>query len=305
MIKKRGLMKTHKGRSLLVALAAVLSVASVQTLSAQTFYSVPVYGGASLAQVSAGGKSVWGIDTSEVPYIYQGGEFVPASNIALTQIAVGGGTTFQADEVWALDSLDRIYFASPGEMAWNFNYVPGALSQIAVGPGYNDRCHPYEVWGVNASSQIYRFNYCTRQFEQVPGWLKQLSVGGGDIWGVNKSNQIFRFNFKTLTFKQLPGLLTQITVGVDGVWGINASQQIYQFDPSKQLFVGLPGYLAQITAGGNGVWGLNSSSQIFRFDPGTQLFVQIPGLLATISVGTGGGVWGINASEQVYAFSRP
>jgi hypothetical protein len=296
-------MKTQRGQSLFVILAAVLGASCVLSASAQTFKNVPVQGGGSLVQVSAGGTSVWGLDTHGNPYIYQAGQFVSANNVSLTQIAVGGGNSLQVDEVWAVDASGRIYIASPLEVEWQFLQVPGSLAQIAVGVGYS-KCHPYEVWGINGSSQIYRYNSCTGQFEQIAGLLKQLSVGGGDVWGINDSKQIFRFDPQTSTFKQLPGLLSQIAVGVDGVWGINASQ-IYQFDPSTGHFVQLRGSLTQITAGGNGVWGINTSSQIFRFDPGSQLFTQAaPGSLATISVGTGGDVWGVNASNQVYAFAR-
>jgi hypothetical protein len=45
-------------------------------------------------------------------------------------------------------------------------------------------------------------------------------VGGGDIWGINADSQIFRFNFSTLLFDQIGGTLTQITVGPNAVWGL-------------------------------------------------------------------------------------
>ena len=291
-----------KRRILLLGLSTLWS-AAVVLASAQTFQNVQVEGAVPLAQVAAGGASVWAIDTKGFPYLYQG-QFNVVSNILLTQIAVGGGNSFQADEVWALDSLDRIYIGSSGEMGWNFTQVQGALSQIAVGAGYSS-CHPYEVWGISSSSQIFRFDFCAGHFEQVPGLLKQLSVGGGDVWGVSKSNQIFHYNPQTNRFKQVPGLLTQITVGVDGVCGINALGEIYQFDPSTQRFFQLPGRLNQIRAGGNGIWGISPTSQIYRLDPSTQSFVQVSGLLTAISVGTGGGVWGISASNLVYAFITP
>jgi hypothetical protein len=82
------------------------------------------------------------------PYFYSqsGSTFVPiASPTAFIQIAVGGGNQVlaQQDAVWALDSAHNIYSYNGG-----FVQVSGALSQIAVGVGYQDSCHPYEVWGI-------------------------------------------------------------------------------------------------------------------------------------------------------------
>src|SRR5262245_47466052 len=74
-----------------------------------------------------------------------------------------------------------------------FERIPGSLVQVAAGT--------YEVWGINAAQQIYRFNRNTQLFEQIPGGLVQISVGGGQFGG--------------------PG---------DSVWGINAAQQIYWFN---------------------------------------------------------------------------
>jgi Tectonin domain len=71
-----------------------------------------------------------------------------------------------------------------------------------VGIGYQDNCHPYEVWGLNPGANIYRYNFCGQNFEQVAGTLGTLSVGGGDIWGINGNGNIFAFNFATLGFDQ-------------------------------------------------------------------------------------------------------
>ena len=298
-------MKNQTGNSLVVMLALALGIACMQSASAQTFKKVNVAGNAPLAQVSAGGASVWALASNGKPYILKGGSFALANAISLSQIAVGGGNTRQADTVWALDSSGKIYHASKSGTTWVFPPVPGVLSFIAVGAGYQDNCHPYEVWGLNPSAQIFRYDFCTKSFGQLPGTLGSLSVGGGNIWGINGSGTIFRFNFATLTFDQIPpGLLAQLTVGPNGVWGINPSSQAFEFHGNTQTFDQLPGSLTQIQAGGNGVWGLNSG-QIFRLEPSTAAFVRIPGVLVSISVGSGGGVWGINSAKQVFAFTTP
>lgn len=238
-------------KSLLVMLAA--SVCLTLCASAQTFHGVAVQGNAPLSQVSAGNSSIWALDTAGNPYIFGGDQFYQhniQSNLGLSQIAVGGGDQDESEVVWALNSSGGIYEAGLTEFGWNFEPVAGSLSQIAVGTGYYDYCHLYEVWGINFSEQIYRFNWCNGLFEEEPGLFKQLAVGGGEVWAVNGSNQIFRFDFGTHTFKQLPGVFTHVTVGPDGVWALNPAHQIYQFNPKSQSFVQLTGNMVQISAGG-------------------------------------------------------
>jgi len=103
----------------------------------------------------------------------------------------------------------RIVLVSFSVVCWAALVVPasaqhfkqistGSLARVAAGRG--------EVWGLNASDQIYRFNSSTKQFLQIPGSLTQIAVGGGtllqadEVWGVNASDQIYRFNFSTKTF---------------------------------------------------------------------------------------------------------
>ena len=65
-----------------------------------------------------------------------------------------------------------------------------------------------DVWGINASGNVYRFNYSTKVFNQVQGVLKQITVGLGDqdnchpyeVWGINSSQNVFRYNYCTNKF---------------------------------------------------------------------------------------------------------
>jgi Tectonin domain len=301
---KETTMKNQTAKSLAVILVLMLGTACVQSATAQTFKRVKVKGGVSLVQVAAGTSSVWAVGSNRRPYIYQNGRFErPRAHVFLTQITVGGGSAVQPDTVWGLDSAGGIY-GTLYPYTRSFYKVPGVLDFIAVGPGYSENCHPYEVWGLNAAAQIFRYNYCSMAFEQEPGTLGSLAVGGGAVWGINGNGEIFRFNFTTLVFDQLPGFLTQITAGPNGIWGLFGTQ-IYQFSDNIQNFFQLPGSLTHIQAGGNGVWGLDSSGAILRLEPSTGSFVQIPGTLGQISVGNGGGVWGINSLNQTYTFSTP
>ncbi len=299
-------MKNRTGKSFVTMLAFVLGILCAASAPAQTFKHVKAKGGAALVAVSSGGTSVWALSNTGNPYILKGKQLVLANSISLVQIAVGGGNSLQADSVWGLDNSGHVYTAVKSGATWTFSQVPGVLALVAVGPGYQERCHPYEVWGLNIFSQIFRYNFCGKTFEQVPGTLSQLSVGGGGIWGINGNSAIFRFNFSTLQFDEVPpGTLQQIAVGPNGVWGLNAHAHIFQFSDNSQSFFQLPGILVQIQAGGSGVWGLTSAGQIFRLDPSTSTFVQIPGILARLSVGNGGGVWGINGAKEAYVFSVP
>ena len=297
-------MENQAGKSFVKILALVLGMIWVQSAPAQTFKRVIVKGGAPLVQIASGGASVWARANNGKPYILKAGKFVLANNISLTQLAVGGGNAFQGDAVWGLDSSGNIYSASKSGASYVFNPMPGVLDFIAVGPGYQDNCHPYEVWGLNPSAQIFRFNYCLQNWEQVAGTLSTLSVGSGEAWGLNGNGDVFRFNFTTLAFEQMhAGSYTQITVGINAVFANDLED--FPLEWTQLGVVSLPKRLIQIQAGGDGVWGIGSSQQIYRLQPFTNSLTQIPGALVSISVGSGGGVWGIDSSGKAYAFSTP
>ena len=317
-------MKNRPRKSFVAMLALVLGMACTQFAPAQTFKRVRVYGGVPLVQVSAGGASVWARASNGNPYILKGKQFVLANSIFLTQIAVGGGNLRQADAVWGLDSSGNIYRASKSGTTWVFNQMPGVLSQIAVGPSYSgygpsgwSSCYPYEVWGLNPSSEIYRFNYCSNNWEWIPGILTKLALGGGQVWGMNGNGQVYRFLGYTPdpSWMQIPTIspLADISAGPSGLWGIrlqdNALLQLDEnlrrinayYPPWQQWYTPVVG----VWVGGDGVWTTYSSDLMFipQADPSAPVFRGFPSPVA-ISAG-GAGVWGINSSGQVYAFSAP
>jgi Tectonin domain len=303
-------MKSQLGKSRVKMLALVLGMACTQSAAAQHFKKVSVTGGAKLVQIATGGKSVWARASNGKPYIFKSNKFVLANSISLTQLAVGGGNAVKGDTVWGLDSSGRIYHATASGSAWVFSQVAGVLDFIAVGIGYQEVCHPYEVWGLNTSAQIFRYSFCSKSFEQVPGTLSTLAVGGGDIWGINGNGDVYWFNFATLNFDpQLRpnGGLTQITVGQNDIWGLTPDSQTVVCDfIDCVVYPGIPA-MTQIQAGGDGIWAIGSAQQILRFEPAAfpHPFVQIPGALVSISVGSGCGVWGLNGAGQPLAFTTP
>jgi hypothetical protein len=189
-------MKKKSGKFSLVIFAAVLGVACVQFGFAQTFKNVP--GAPNFRQVSAGGQSVWALANSGGLSFYEtgsgdGGWVFNESATHFIQIAPGGGNLFQSqpDAVWALDASHNIYTLT----ASGFVQVSDALGQIAVGPGYQDSCHPYEVWGISLTSQVFRYDYCSGQFNQEPGTLARIAVGGAGVWGLTSKRPDLRAGF--------------------------------------------------------------------------------------------------------------
>lgn len=297
-------------KSNVVILAVAVAIACMQSAPAQTFKKISISKNVPVVQVAPGGSSVWALASNGNPYILKGKSFALANTIALTQIAVGGGNAAQADEVWGLNSAGSIYRASKSGTSWIFSQVPGLLDAIAVGPGYQDSCHPYEVWGLNPGSQIYRYNFCRSNFDQMPGFLCDIHVGGGGVWGAQCGPNTYRFNFSTGVFEPINSPFfgfPALTVGPTGeVWALDTatSGELYRYDPVYGGFQYIACCSSQIQAGGNGVWTL-SGGHIDRWEPSTLRFVQVAGSLISISVGSGGGVWGINSSHQVFAFSTP
>ena len=293
-------------------LALVLGITCMQSAQAQSFKRVTVNGNVPISQVASGGNSVWALGNGK-PFIFNGSSFALASNISLTQIAVGGGNAVQADAVWALNSSGDIYRASKSGASWVFSQVPGILDGITVGPGYQEgRCHPYEVWGLNTGSYIYRYDYCKGEFVQQPGTLCDIHTGGGDVWGADCGPNVYRFDFSTGVFDPIASpfqAFPALTVGPNGeVWATDsASTQVFQYDDNFSQFNEIDSGFGPVQAGGDGVWAISpiNANHVYRFEASTLSFVQVPGaILSSISVGSGGGVWGI-INSQVFAFSRP
>lgn len=272
--------------------------------SAQHFEQVK----GALTSVAAGRNEVFGIDSKSAVWRYNAStkSFHKIANAKLGQVVVGGGTLSQLDEVWGLDESLNIYRFNYSSKA--FDQIPGVLSQITVGPGYEDNCHPYEVWGVNSAQSIYRYDYCTGEFLQISGLLTVIATGGGDVWGINVNGQVFHFTNNR--FSQVTGLVgtpAQIVVGVNDVWVIDESLQVFHYDPSTGKFYGPNDlYLNQIAAGGDGVWTMDGGV-LGRFDPeyGEFNVVNFDGVCTYVAVGSGAGVFAVNSSNQVFTFIRP
>ena len=291
--------------------------------SAQHFEQVP----GTLVSVAAGRNEVFGLGSGGSIYRYNASTKtfgrIPGS---LRQIAVGGGTLSQLDEVWGLSGGEVYRFNYTTEV---FDHIAApSFTQIIVGEGAAqnvlssslnpDKCYPYEVWGLGPVSggpnQIARYNFCENTFESYfTGNIIQAATGAGDVWGLQRAHNPLAadpFQFLDsqgeLNFLFSSGSpLTQIAVGVSGVWGVNNSNQVYRYDPNTTGFDQVAGTLVQIAAGGDGVWGLDPLGQIWLWDPSSASFVQVDGVFKSFAVGSGAGVWAVNSSGQVFTFVRP
>jgi hypothetical protein len=52
-----------------------------------------------------------------------------------------------------------------------------------------------------------------QQFEPVTGTLIKVAAGRQEVWGVNVSQQVFRYNATQGKFVHVAGKLTQVAVG--------------------------------------------------------------------------------------------
>lgn len=232
--------------------------------SAQHFQQVT----GTLVSVAAGRNEVFGIDPHGLPWRYDAAKesFEKVTGAAsLVQIAVGGGTLSQLDEVWAVGTGGKVYRFNYRTDAFDPISAP-SFSHISVGEGAAqnlfssslnpDKCYPYEVWGVGPSdgnAQFARYNFCENTFNSgfvFNGPFTQGATGGGDIWVLNKQDAPFHFidSESELSIANVP--LTQIAVGVNDVWGLNRSNEIFRYDPNTAQFVQIGGILRQIVAGG-------------------------------------------------------
>jgi hypothetical protein len=275
------------------------TAAAVVPASAQHFQQIP----GSLTQIAAGQSEVWGLNGSQIYRFTSGTNFYGFAQISgsLTRIAVGGGSAMQPDQVWGI-SNGYVYQYDFSTNAWN--YMGGGIqckfclflnfSQIAVGEGDEDSCHPYEVWGLanllGGANNVFRYNYCTNSFNQVANpvgnecggcALASVHVGKNDIWGVDVIGNIWHYELNPINQgygSQNWALVDggcypmQIAVGVNDVWAFSTSSTppcngtVYRLDPDgygpdntqvgqfASLETQQVAGVTQMAAGGDGVW---------------------------------------------------
>jgi phospholipase C len=291
----------------------------------------------SIAQVAVGsGNNVFGLSSAGSIFEWDA-QFQTWSQIpgTLSSIAVGANGS-----VWGLNSAQQIYFLTGQPMTTfqNLSQVAGHVDQFSIGVDgaafglkggtveyFNRGLQMFEamagapslaqistgaganLWGVDASGNIFEYNPDSGTWNNIPGELNFLQVGADQsVWGINAAGSTYTYNRNAASWIQIPGQLRTLSVGSDGaVWGINAQQQIYRFDASQQEWTNVPGALVQISVGNAGnVWGVSAEQHVYYYNNALRSWSMIPGaLLVQVSVGFDGPVWGVNAEGSLYQWN--
>jgi len=279
-----------------------------QGAQAQHMQQIP---GANLTQLAVGSPwNIWGLNSAHQIFRFDAAshvfDLVPGS---LVQIAVGGGNMEQPDAVWGVNSYGQIFQYS--QSSWI--RFAGQLNSISVGTGHGG-CYPYEVWGINSLYEAWRFNFCSHGWEVGTGTFQSIVSSGGEVWAVaTTTGNVYRFNFSTLSFNQVPGTANQIylTGGSGTVFATRSVPllhlfAVFWFDPSAQNWYSTPGGVHAFAAGGNEIWGLDGSGALLKYTPSTQAWTSYGGSYSQVAVGNGGGgVWTIDSSGRVYTLVTP
>lgn len=86
------------------------------------------------------------------------------------------------------------------------------------------------LWATTSNNRIFKRS-ASGNWSQISGGLKQVSVNddGSEVWGINASNYIYRWNGSNWT--NIGGTLKQISAGTNGnVWGVNINDTVYRRD---------------------------------------------------------------------------
>uniref|UniRef100_A0A3B4CWH9 Fish-egg lectin-like n=1 Tax=Pygocentrus nattereri TaxID=42514 RepID=A0A3B4CWH9_PYGNA len=131
----------------------------------------------------------------------------------------------------------------------------------------------------------------------VPGKLKQLDVGNGQMFGVSFSNQIY--TMYSTGWILVPGSLKHVSVGPAGVWGVDSNNYIYKLVGGDWVVVS--GLLTQVDAGGmNSPAGVNMNDDIFCLPWGQgSSWINIIGELKYYNCGPYS-CWGVKAADEIY-----
>ena len=60
----------------------------------------------------------------------------------------------------------------------------------------------------------------------VPGRLRQIDAGAGQVVGVSDNNQVY--SLQQDAWNRLPGALIHVSVGPAGLWGTSRSNEIFK-----------------------------------------------------------------------------
>jgi virginiamycin B lyase len=192
--------------------------------------------------------------------------------------------------VFGVNSVDDIYFWNGA----NWSQVNGKLKHISTSLDGS-------TWGVNAGDQIWRY-LGNHEWEPIPGFLKQISVGGKDlVVGCNADDLIFKWcNGQWI---RLPGSAKHASIGVDGdIWVVNCDNMIFHWNGND--WDNIRGSLKYIDVyDANNIVGVNANNDIFQY-MGNHQWVQIGGKLKQVSISQAGIIWGTNDDDTIFSLKE-
>ena len=213
-----------------------------------------------LKHISVDPSWTWGVNSKNEIYKCK----TPCNTAAWSKVE---GSLSQVDvgsqNVWGVNSGNDIY-RRPKDGSGNWTKVNGKLKYVSAGPTGS-------VWGVNANDDIYMCTSrkkvkCTDNWKQIPGKLKQLSVGSKEVWGVNGSDNIYKRPVDgSGEWKQVTGQLKHVAVGGKEIVGVNSSDNIYVCkQPCNGNWTQINGKLKQVDATNRAkTVGVNSADNIY------------------------------------------
>jgi len=145
-------------------------------------------------------------------------KFPHGSSIYLYGVTTNG-EIYQSN--WKTDSVDA-------NAPWT--KVPGIIKQITSQWGNQ----LFTCYGVSFNNEIFEYN--ETDWVIIPGALANIAVAQGDeeaLWGVSANGEVYQRNIQAGTWEQIPGSLKQISVGGSRyIWGIDSGGQIYKWQNS-------------------------------------------------------------------------
>lgn len=211
---------------------ALILLNTNQTVHAQVWENLPGHA----KDIAAGGDStdvVWVIGRDDSAYKWDDNSF--------TWQTFGGSAQMIAVETngipWVVNN-GQIYRLR-GQVWQN---MPGQASAIAAGGGdvwkldrqgvahkWNDESFTWQSFGGNGqvitvdsngipwvinNRQVYRLR--GQVWQNMPGNLRAIGAGGGEVWGVGDSYNVFRWNDDSFTWANVAGNARSIAVGGTG-----------------------------------------------------------------------------------------
>ncbi|XP_069098268.1 fish-egg lectin-like [Pleurodeles waltl] len=135
--------------------------------------------------------------------------------------------------------------------------------------------------------------------DQVPGALKQIDAGNGQVVGVNANENIYTLYSGRWT--QIPGSLSHISVGPGGLWGVNRNNNIYKLVGADWVLTDARrshktnGFNTKDTMGGG-----SFSVYYFQLTSHLLFFILFPGLLKQIDAGGAQFISGANMNDDIF-----